>query len=268
MNVLADSNISINYQVMSAFILSVMIRHNPNGQKVVIQNNSNYQFGSIIDIVLNLLMDETYNHSNLRKWLIISLGNVWENNEEIRWLATRNAVYEKLYSSLNDPVPEVRAATVFALGTFINSLSTRNEHANEIDRYIVSTLIQKIHYDSSPLVRKELLVALHWFILIFESNFLPIFRKKAFEEYSFNNVIESSLNQTISPSTTTMKKTQNNSNDQFGNDSGIGFSTDKPQQQSSFTMVYQNLTNSIQNLQVSSLCSARINVFFSFHFFL
>ncbi|UXI16095.1 hypothetical protein NH340_JMT02038 [Sarcoptes scabiei] len=252
MNVLADSNISINYQVMSAFILSVMIRHNPNGQKVVIQNNSNYQFGSIIDIVLNLLMDETYNHSNLRKWLIISLGNVWENNEEIRWLATRNAVYEKLYSSLNDPVPEVRAATVFALGTFINSLSTRNEHANEIDRYIVSTLIQKIHYDSSPLVRKELLVALHWFILIFESNFLPIFRKKAFEEYSFNNVIESSLNQTISPSTTTMKKTQNNSNDQFGNDSGIGFSTDKPQQQSSFTMVYQNLTNSIQNLQVSN----------------
>lgn len=200
MNVLSDSNISINHQVISAFVLSVMIRHNPNGQKVVIQNSTNYQSGSIIDIALNLLMDETYNHSKLRKWLIICLGNVWENNEDIRWLATRNAVYEKLYCSLNDPVPEVRAATVFALGTFINSITKRNEHANEIDRNIASTLIQKVYYDSSPLVRKELLVTLHWFILIFENKFLPIFRKRAFEDFSQQCKINdiSSIHQSMS----------------------------------------------------------------------
>jgi len=136
-----------------------------------------------MDIALMLLMDNQHEHPNLKKWLLICLSNVWENNEDVRWLATRNAVYEKLYTQLEDPVPEVRAAAVYALGTFINSITQRNEHANEIDLNIVSTLIQKLFYDCSPLVRKELLVALHWFIIIFETTFMANYRKRAFEEH-------------------------------------------------------------------------------------
>lgn len=183
MNVLHDSNISIDHQVMSAFVLSVIVRHNPDGQNIVVQSGSNNPGGSLIDISLSLLLEHQHEHPNLRKWLVICLGNVWQHNEDVRWLATRNAVYEKLYVLLEDPVPEVRAATVYALGTFINNITHRNEHANEVDQNIVSNLVQQIFYDSSPLVRKELLVTLHWFILIFENKFLPIFRKKAFENH-------------------------------------------------------------------------------------
>ena len=37
-----------------------------------------------------------------------------------------------------DPTPEVRAAAVFALGTFIHSCSDRTEHANTVDQNIAT----------------------------------------------------------------------------------------------------------------------------------
>lgn len=161
---------------MSAFVLSVIVRHNPVGQNTVVQGGSS-QHGSIIDIALSLLLDNQEDHSNLRKWLLICLGNVWENNAQVKGLATRNAVCEKLYVFLEDPVPEVRAAAVYALGTFINSITARNEHVNEVDCNVASTLVQKLFYDSSPLVRKEILVTMHWFIIIFENIFIVNVRK-------------------------------------------------------------------------------------------
>lgn len=49
---------------------------------------------------------------------------------------------------------QVRAASVYALGTFINSVTTRSEHANNIDQIIAMTLINTVSYDMCPLVRK------------------------------------------------------------------------------------------------------------------
>lgn len=48
----------------------------------------------------------------------------------------------------------MRAASVYALGTFINSVTTRSEHANNIDQIIAMTLINTVSHDMSPLVRK------------------------------------------------------------------------------------------------------------------
>lgn len=177
MKILADSYISTSHQIMSAFVLSVIVRHNPVGQNTVVQGGSSSQHGSIIDISLSLLLDNQEDHPNLRKWLLICLGNVWENNANVKGLATRTAVYEKLYLLLEDPVPEVRAAAVFALGTFINSITARNEHINAVDCNVASTLVQKLFYDSSPLVRKEILVTMHWFIIIFENIFIVNMRR-------------------------------------------------------------------------------------------
>ncbi len=179
MKILADSYISTSHQIMAAFVLSVIVRHNPHGQNTVVQGgSSSLPNGSIIDIALSLLLEQQQeDHPNLRKWLLICLGNVWENNAEVKGLATRNAVADKLFALLEDPVPEVRAAAVYALGTFINSISARNEHANQVDFAVASTLVQKLFYDSSPLVRKELLVTLHWFILIFENVFISDLRR-------------------------------------------------------------------------------------------
>lgn len=48
---------------------------------------------------------------------------------------------------------QVRAAAVFALGTFINNSTGRNEHANTIDHGVAMNLVS-IAGDGSPLVRK------------------------------------------------------------------------------------------------------------------
>jgi len=48
---------------------------------------------------------------------------------------------------------QVRAAAVFALGTFIANTGDRSDHANQIDFGVAMTLTQ-LAQDGSPLVRK------------------------------------------------------------------------------------------------------------------
>lgn len=48
---------------------------------------------------------------------------------------------------------QVRAAAVFALGTFISNTTERSDHANNIDHSVAMTLIS-ITQDGSSLVRK------------------------------------------------------------------------------------------------------------------
>lgn len=101
---------------------------------------------------------------------------LWQNFEKARWSGVRDLAHEKLYPLLKDPIPEVRAAAVFALGTFISSVTDRSEeHANNIDRIIAITLIESVSEDMSPLVRLELAAALQWMVLLFESQFVTVY---------------------------------------------------------------------------------------------
>lgn len=103
-------------------------------------------------------------------------GMLWQNFEKARWSGVRDLAHEKLYPLLKDPIPEVRAAAVFALGTFISSVTDRSEeHANNIDRIIAITLIESVSEDMSPLVRLELAAALQWMVLLFESQFVTVY---------------------------------------------------------------------------------------------
>lgn len=146
--------------------------------------------GNLIDHCLEQLPPNCFDSTNtsisgtplLRQWLAICLAHIWENNENARWIGTRNTAHEKLFSLLEDPVPEVRAAAVYALGTFVNSATERTDHANALDHNIAITLINKVSNDSSPLVRKELVVALHWLVLIFDNCFVALICQKIEEE--------------------------------------------------------------------------------------
>jgi len=103
------------------------------------------------------------NLANVRKYQLLcrsaKCSVEWFYNVDIRWRGARDNAHEKLYELLKDKVPEVRAAAVFALGTFINSCDERTEHANNLDHAIAMHLL-KAGEDGSPLVRKELVVAL------------------------------------------------------------------------------------------------------------
>lgn len=127
--------------------------------------------GQLVSICLEQITDP---NPILRKWFAICLGNLWHNYEDARWSGARDLAHEKLYKLLKDPVPEVRAATVYALGTFISSTLDRSTHANDLDRQIAMHILECVSSDMSPLVRMELIAALQWIVKLFDNYFVEV----------------------------------------------------------------------------------------------
>ncbi|XP_067638912.1 regulatory-associated protein of mTOR [Eurosta solidaginis] len=168
LSVLQDMSVSKEHRTLSAFVLACIVNDFLLGKTSALQ-------GSLVSICLEQLNDESW---LLRQWLAICLGMLWQNFEKARWSGARDLAHEKLYPLLKDPIPEVRAAAVFALGTFISSVTDREEHANNIDRIIAITLLDTVGEDMSPLVRLELAAALQWMILLFESQFVAVYMQE------------------------------------------------------------------------------------------
>nr|UBK23765.1 regulatory-associated protein of mTOR-like [Macrobrachium rosenbergii] len=169
LQVLGDTSMPAEHRTMAAFVLGVIVWEYPEGQRVTLQ-------GSLMPLCLEQVTDS---HAPLRQWATICLGRTWHHHPDARWAATRDNAHEKLYSLLTDHVPEVRAAAVFSLGTFISSLANgeRTDHARAIDHTIAIMLANTVSYDGSPLVREELVVALQLLILMYESSFVTVARQ-------------------------------------------------------------------------------------------
>ncbi|KAH8399810.1 hypothetical protein KR215_003199 [Drosophila sulfurigaster] len=166
LSVLQDNAVSKQHRTLSAFVLASIVHNFLLGQTSALQ-------GPLLSICLEQLNDSSW---LLRQWLAICLGMLWQNFEKARWSGARDLAHEKLYALLSDAIPEVRAAAVFALGTFISSVTDRSEEqANNIDRIIAITLLEKVGEDMSPLVRLELAAALQWMVLLFETQFVTVY---------------------------------------------------------------------------------------------
>lgn len=177
LTILSDGTYDAHYRTMAAFVLTCIIRDFPLGQEVAYQAN-------LIAFCLEQLDDSD---PMLRKWLAICLGTSWDGYEDARWCGVRSCAHEKLYTILDDYDPEVRAAAVYALGTFINSSTERTDHANTIDHSIGMKLVSTSLYDSSVIVRHELVVALQYLVFAFESQFLKLEQAAKEEERKLND---------------------------------------------------------------------------------
>ncbi|CAI9740062.1 regulatory-associated protein of mTOR-like isoform X1 [Octopus vulgaris] len=172
LSVLSDQCMSSEHRTMAAFILATIVNNYPQGQKATFQ-------GNVISICLEQLHDS---NPHFRQWLALCLGKVWMNYESARWCGVRDLAHEKLSNLLTDSVPEVRAAAVYALGTYISCCSSaRSDHASNIDLGIGMSLTHIIH-DGSSLVRKELAVALGGLVQQFESPFVAVASQMLGEE--------------------------------------------------------------------------------------
>lgn len=154
-----------NHRIYAAFVLASIVHNFPIGQANALQ-------GQLVSICLDQLNDE---NPVLRQWLAICLGHLWQNYEQARWSGVRDNANEKLYPLLSDPIPEVRAAAVYALGTFISSVTQRSDHANNIDRSTAMHMFTTVCNDMSPLVRMELIASLQWVVRFFENQFVAVF---------------------------------------------------------------------------------------------
>lgn len=157
---------------MAVFVLSNIVRNYPQGQQAGLQSNS------IATCLLALEDIDTSGSntsiSNLHKWVCICLGLTWQDFPNARWCGVRDSAHEKIASILGDSNPEVRAAAVFALGSYINGID-RTEHSNSIDHAVVLMILNKLgDHEASALVRQEMVVALHNFVLVFENQFVSV----------------------------------------------------------------------------------------------
>ncbi|XP_028828569.1 regulatory-associated protein of mTOR isoform X3 [Denticeps clupeoides] len=174
LSVLADPYMPAEHRTMAVFILAVIVNSYNTGQEACLQ-------GNLIAICLEQLNDP---HPLLRQWVAICLGRIWQNFDSARWCGVRDSAHEKLYSLLSDPIPEVRCAAVFALGTFVGNSAERTDHSTTIDHNVAMMLAQLIN-DGSPVVRKELVVALSHLVVQYESNFCTVALQFMEEEKSY-----------------------------------------------------------------------------------
>lgn len=171
MNALQDTSKvfdKLDCRTFAAFVLAGIVYKFEQGQ-------ANALKGSLLSICLEQINDPD---PILRKWFAICLGNLWLNFEDARWSGARDLAYEKLYTLLKDPVPEVRASTVYALGTFISSTLDRTTQANDLDRQIAMHILDCVSSDMSSLVRMELVCALQWIVKLFDSKFVDVFLRE------------------------------------------------------------------------------------------
>ncbi|KAI8984718.1 raptor N-terminal caspase like domain-containing protein [Mycotypha africana] len=160
------------HRAMSAFILSVFCTNFKMGQQACLRSN-------IISACLAHVADPD---PLLRQWVCLCLAQVWmNNNSEAKSAAIAENGHEKLCLLLTDHVPEVRAAAMYALGTFLadgKSTSSANATAGATASAAVAATqnakteqIMNIEHniaiaaltvmnDGSPMVRKELVVTL------------------------------------------------------------------------------------------------------------
>ncbi|GFO38269.1 regulatory-associated protein of mtor [Plakobranchus ocellatus] len=171
LNVLSDNTMAANHRTMAAFVMAIIMNNYAPGREAALKDNT-------ISVCLVQLNDPD---AHLRQWLILCLAKVWTNFDNARWCGVRDQAHEKLSKLLSDPEPEVRAATVFALGTFVSRSLDRTDHSVAVDKKVGDHLVKCI-MDCSPLVRKELVVAFGGYVSVYLSQFVALAKKLMEEE--------------------------------------------------------------------------------------
>jgi len=157
--VLNSNRMPTEERTMAAFVLTVILDHCRPGQKACLSCN-------LLTVCLNQLADPD---PQLRRWVIFCLSKLWENNQDAKWCAVREGAHERLCGLLSDHVPEVRAAAVYALGTFLGGAEDSEQRTNiEIN---LGLTLPVVTADGSPLVRRELIAALANLVRAYSNEF-------------------------------------------------------------------------------------------------
>ncbi|XP_027768175.1 regulatory-associated protein of TOR 1-like isoform X2 [Solanum pennellii] len=152
---------------MAAYVLAVTADGHRRGQEACIEVG-------LINVCLKHLQGSTYNDVQTEplylQWLCLCLGKLWEDFAEAQVLglqADAPAIFAPL---LTQSQPEVRAASIFALGTLLDvGFDTSMDDIGEDEDYgneektgaeVIMKSLLSVVSDASPLVRAEVAVAL------------------------------------------------------------------------------------------------------------
>lgn len=151
------------HRAMCAFIIAMFCNNFRQGQAVAMSEG-------LIKICLSQVGLPASDNPLLRQWVALCLSMLWKNFPDAKWAGIRCSAHARLCRTLDDPVPEVRAAVTHALTNFIG-IPEMTEQIEEMEENITASLLT-ISNDGSHLVRKELVIFFSAFIGRYESKFI------------------------------------------------------------------------------------------------
>ncbi|PLB45722.1 hypothetical protein P170DRAFT_389834 [Aspergillus steynii IBT 23096] len=156
------------HRAMCAFIVSIFCKNYPQGQNVCLS-------AELFDSCLRHLMD--VENPLLRQWSCLCISMLWSEFPEAKWMGIRCAAPARLCELNFDPVPEVRAAMLHAVTTFLG-IPDLTDQVAQIEESLAMAVLP-MSSDGSVLVRKELLVFFSTFVKRYQNKFLVA----AYEEF-------------------------------------------------------------------------------------
>ncbi|CAG8490380.1 572_t:CDS:2 [Paraglomus occultum] len=166
-NILSPSSIlnipnEAEHRAMCAFILAMFCTNFSQGQMACKSEN-------VLNTCLARYADED---PLLRQWVCLCIGQYWKGYRDAKSEGIENQAHQKLFELLTDPVPEVRAAALYALGTFIGNLDHTEQILNIHQNIAITTLTA--NNDGSPMVRKELVITLSRIVSTYIDDFIRV----------------------------------------------------------------------------------------------
>ncbi|KAE8146325.1 WD-repeat protein Mip1 [Aspergillus avenaceus] len=149
------------HRAMCAFIVSIFCKNYPQGQNVCLS-------AELFDSCLKHLMD--VENPLLRQWSCLCISMLWLDFPEAKWMGIRCAAPARLCELNFDPVPEVRAAMLHAVTTFLG-IPDLTDQVAQIEEFLAMAILPMAS-DGSVLVRKELLVFFSTFVRRYQNKFL------------------------------------------------------------------------------------------------
>ncbi|KAL1999694.1 hypothetical protein VTN02DRAFT_4155 [Thermoascus thermophilus] len=159
------------HRAMCAFIVSIFCKNYPQGQTVCLSPE-------LFDSCLKHLTD--VENPLLRQWSCLCLSMLWLDFADAKWMGIRCAAPTRLCELNFDPVPEVRAAMLHALTSFLG-IPDLTDQVEQIEESIAMAVLPMAS-DGSVLVRKELLVFFSTFVKRYQNKFLVAAYEELIEE--------------------------------------------------------------------------------------
>lgn len=159
------------HRAMCAFIVSIFCKNYPQGQNVCLSPE-------LFDSCLRHLASAE--NPLLRQWSCLCLSMLWSDFPEAKWMGIRCAAPARLCELNFDPVPEVRAAMLYALATFLG-IPDLTDQVAQIEEFLAMAVLPMAS-DGSVIVRKELLVFFSAFVKRYQNKFLVAAYEELLEE--------------------------------------------------------------------------------------
>ncbi|PKY06562.1 hypothetical protein P168DRAFT_295619 [Aspergillus campestris IBT 28561] len=156
------------HRAMCAFIVSIFCKNYPQGQNVCLS-------AELFNSCLRHLMD--MENPLLRQWSCLCISMLWSDFPEAKWMGIRCAAPARLCELNSDPVPEVRAAMLHAVTSFLG-IPDLTDQVAQIEETLALAVLP-MAADGNVLVRRELLVFLSTFVRRYQNKFLVT----AYEEF-------------------------------------------------------------------------------------